>query len=603
MTTGESFVLPDLLRRRADEDPRGTALVVHGGETLDYEAWDRRSEAVARSLAGRGVGRGDRVAILFDNSRWTDYAVAYLGVLKAAAVAVPLSPRFSEAELSGILAHCDPSVVVGPPDLAAALPLGPWWVASVADLDDGNGRQPNGDLRDSPDPEDLAEIIYTSGTTGTPKGVACSHANLMFHELPPDAGDAPSPLITFLHAFPIGTNAGQEVLRMPLRRAGRVAVVLPAFDPEELCAAVAEHRVTRLQLVPAMAQVLLDSGAPQGHDLSSIERLTLSSAAVSASLLSRLADALPGATLCNAYALTESGTARTLLVDAGSRPRSVGRPVGETEVRVVDGDGGDVPLGAMGEIWLRRPGAPTREYYQDPEATAAAFTPEGWLRTGDLGHLDDEGFLYLDDRKKDLVISGGINISPSEVENVLLSHDAVADVAVFGIPHSVLGEDLAAAVVLRTPASVRELQAFVRGKLAEHKTPHSVVVVDELPRNASGKVLKRELPALLVTSASSEPASDVGASLEPADAASITPVEAAVLSIWQEALGQSDLGVHDDFFELGGHSLAAVQIAARVQETFSLELPVTVVFEHPTVSELAEVVEVSRRPVAGRRQR
>ena len=583
----EPVVVPDLLRRRMAEDPGATALVVHGGESLDYEGWDRRSDAVARGLSGRGIAGGDRVALFFDNARWTDSAVGYLGVLKAGAAAVPLGPRFNQAELAGILAHCAPVAVVCPPALVAALPPGPWAVASPADLAGGDEGTPN--ELPGPAPADLAEILYTSGTTGTPKGVACSHENLMFHELPPDDGAALPPLISFLHAFPVGTNAGQEVLRMPLRRNGRVAVVLPAFDPEQLCAAVADHRVTRLQLVPAMAQVILDSGAARRHDLSSIERVTLSSAPASPALLSRLAEALPGATLSNAYAMTESGTARTLLIDASSRPGSVGRPVGGTEVRVVDDDGVDAAPGARGEIWLRHPGAPSRAYYLDPGATAATFAPGGWLRTGDLGHLDDEGYLYIDDRKKDLIISGGTNISPAEVEHVLSEHPAVADAAVFAVPHPVLGQDVAAAVVLRSPTTARQLQDFVRRRLSEPKTPHRVVVVDQLPRNASGKVLKRELPALV------EAAGGTDTTLASAGEAALSPVEAEVLAIWQEALGRGGFGPHDDFFELGGHSLAAAQIAARLQEAFSPDVPLTAVFEHPTVAELADLVETLGR--------
>ncbi|HEV2810890.1 MAG TPA: non-ribosomal peptide synthetase [Acidimicrobiales bacterium] len=576
----EPLVVPDLVRRRLAEDPAGTALVVHGGESLDYGTWNRRSDAVAQALSSRGIAGGDRVALFFDNARWTDYAVGYLGVLNAGAAAVPLGPRFNKTELAGILAHCAPATVICPPDLVAALPPGPWEVASPADLNDSE-RAPHELPR--PDPGDLAEILYTSGTTGRPKGVACSHENLMFHELPPDGAAVPRH-ISFLHAFPVGTNAGQEVLRLPLRRNGRVAVVLPAFDPEQLCAAVAEHRVTRLQLVPAMAQVILDSGAPQRHDLSSIERVTLSSAPASPALLARLAEALPGATLCNAYAMTESGTARTLLIDAASRPGSVGKPVGATEVRVVGDDGVDVPPGARGEIWLRRPGAPRREYYLDTEATAATFAPGGWLRTGDLGHVDEEGYLYIDDRKKDLIISGGTNISPAEVEHVLSEHPAVADVAVFAVPHAVLGQDVAAAVVLRSPTTARQLQDFVRSRLSEPKTPHRVVVVDQLPRNASGKVLKRELPTLLAA------AGETDTDPAPAGDAGLSPVEAEVLAIWREALGREGFGAHEDFFELGGHSLAAAQIAARLQDAFSPDVPLTVVFEHPTVAELADVV-------------
>ncbi len=583
-------MVPDLLGARVRDDPGALALVVHGGETLDYARWDRRSDTVARVLARRGLTRGDPVALLFDNARWTDYAVAYLGVLKAGAVAVPLAPRFTRAELAEVLVHSGAGAVVAPTDLAPRLPSGPWWVAAGGEVEDQEGVRP---VPAPAAPEDLAEIVYTSGTTGTPKGVACTHANLMFHELPPDQGTGSPGRISFLHAFPVGTNAGQEVLRLPLRRTGRVAVALPVFDPEQLCAAVTEHGVTRLQLVPAMAQVLLDSGAHRRHDLSSVERVTLSSAPTPPALLSRLAEAFPSATLCNAYALTESGTARTLLVGAQARPRSVGRPVGGTEVRVVDDHDRDVPVGVTGEIWMRRPGAPRREYHRDPEATATAFAAGDWLRTGDLGHLDDEGYLYLDDRKKDLIISGGTNISPAEVEDVLLEHPAVADAAVVGVPHPVLGQDVGAAVVLRSPATVRQLQELVRSRLSERKTPHQVVVLEALPRNPSGKVLKRELSAMIDGSRDSTGSSrEAGA----ADRPLLTPVQETVLAFWQEALGRDEIDLHDDFFELGGHSLAAAQIAARVQETLDPDVPVTVVFEHPTVAELADLVERSGSP-------
>ena len=576
-------VVPDLLRRRAGEDGPAVAVMVDGGEGLCYADWEERSNAVARGLAGLGVEVGGRVALLFDNARWTDYAVAYLAVQKAGGAAVPLSPRFAGPELAHILDHCGASGVVGPPDLLATLEA-PGWRAGVAELEKDNGTEayqvPVG-------PGALAEILYTSGTTGFPKGVGCSHENLLFHDLLPDGDGAAQPAtISFLHAFPVGTNAGQEVLRIPLRRTGRTAIALATFDPDRLCAAVAAHGVNRLQLVPAMAQMLVDSGAAARHDVSSVERITLSSAPAAPALLQRLAQAFPNASLWNAYALTESGTARTLLEHAERRPGSVGRPVGGTEVQVVDQAGRPVPANETGEIWLRRPGAPRREYYRDPEATAAAFVGD-WLRTGDLGYLDEEGYLYLVDRSKDLIISGGVNISSLEIENVLYEHPAVVEAAVVGTPHTVLGQDVAAVVAVRSATTPRELQSFVRQRLAEHKTPRRVVFVDRLPRNASGKVLKREL---LATLGQAEGA--------PAGVDARTPVEETVVAIWEEVLGRRPVGVHDDFFELGGHSLAAAQVAARLEEAFAVPVPVTIAFTHPTVAELAAAVEDLRRPGA-----
>jgi acyl-CoA synthetase (AMP-forming)/AMP-acid ligase II len=427
-------------------------------------------------------------------------------------------------------------------------------------------------------PDELAEILYTSGTTGLPKGVACSHLAIMAHDLPPDAAASTGP-VSFLHSFPIGTQAGQETLRVPLRIGGRTAIALPSFDPDLLCALVERHRVVRLQLVPAMAQLLVVSNAPRRHEVSSVRRIILSSAPAAPALFTRLAEAFPGATVWNAYALTEAGPARTLMQWDPTRPTAVGRPVGETEIRIVDGDGTVLPSGKTGEIWLRRRGTPTREYYNDPVATAAAFLG-GWVHTGDVGHVDADGFLHLTDRRKDLIISGGTNVSSVEVENALYEHPAVVDAAVVGIPHPVLGEDVAAAVVVRSPTTERELQDVVRSRLAEHKVPHRVALVDQLPRNQSGKVLKAEVRALLAA----------GTGAAPGFVAARDETESVVVSVWEAVLGVANVGIHDDFFALGGHSLAAAQITARLRDALGVDVPVAAVFEAPTPAELARVV-------------
>lgn len=546
--------VPDLLRERASVAPGHVALVVDGGASLTYGAWEQRSGALARGLRARGVAPGDRVALLFDNARWTDYAVAYVGVLAAGAVAVPLSPRFSAAAVADVIEHAGAALVVRADDVSGL---------------EATGRE--GPALDRSD-EELAEIIYTSGTTGEPKGVACTHASILVHDLPSEAPRQPP---SFLHAFPIGTNAGQECLRMPLRRQA-TATALTAFDPERMCGAIERQRIRALQLVPAMARVVVESGAPRRHDVTSVRRVTLSSAPAPPALWDRLAAAFPGASLWNAYALTEAGAARTLMRHERGLHGCVGAPVGDTEARVVDERGNDVPVDEVGEVWLRHRRSPRRWYHRDPAATAAAFAGD-WLRTGDLGRLDEEGRLYIVDRAKDIVISGGLNISTVEVEAALQEHPSVGDAAVFGIAHPVLGEVPAAAVVLRASAGARELQAAVRARLGEDKVPRRVGFFPRLPRNASGKVLKDELRAAF------------GA----AGATGDTPsdgVEARVAAIWQDVLGIPAVGAHDDFFALGGHSLAAVQIAARLEDAYGSELGPTAVFEHPTVAELAAAV-------------
>jgi acyl carrier protein len=240
----------------------------------------------------------------------------------------------------------------------------------------------------------------------------------------------------------------------------------------------------------------------------------------------------------------------------------------------------------------RRRGTPSRWYYRDPDATARVFV-DGWVRTGDIGCLDADGYLHLTDRSHDLIISGGTNVSSVEVEHALYEHPAVVEAAVFGVPHPVLGEDVAAVVVVRAPTPERELQDVVRARLAEHKVPHRLLLVDRLPRNASGKVVKAVLRERLAAVRGAVPgsdAADIGDDIRD-DIADDT--EAVVASVWAAVLGLPRVGPHDDFFSLGGHSLAAAQIAARLQDAFGVELPVAAVFESPTVAELARAVKDS----------
>lgn len=565
-------IVPDLLRQRAAEAPDAVAVVADGGVSLSYGAWERRSNAAARGLVARGVGRQQPVALVFANRDWVEYAIGYLAVLKAGAVAVPLGPRFAGPELEAICEASGVGLIVGG-DL-------PGWV-SLGDLEAG---QAGGEFQVPVSPTDLAEILYTSGTTGLPKGVACSHASVLFHEPPPEPQSEPEAggRATVVHAFPVGTNAGQEVLRLPLRRGDRTVVILATFDPDRYCAVIEEHRVRRLQLVPAMAQLLVAGGAIEGHDLSSVERVVVSSAPCPPALLAAIGTAFPRAAVWNTYALTEAGTARTLNTEAVARPNSVGRPVGATELRIVDDQSRPVTGGATGEVHLRHPGAPPRSYYRDPEATAATFDADGWVRTGDLGYLEVDGHLVLVDRKKDLIIVGGLNVSSVAVENVLFQHPAVADVAVFGIDHPVLGQDVAAAVVVSRPLDVAELQRFARARLGEHQVPHHVVVTDELPRTASGKVrkalLRQQYPA------------EGSPSVRPAPVEPRTPEEASVLAVWRVVMGRDDFGVEDDFYDLGGHSLAAGQIANRVADLFGVAVGLDAVLEHSTPARLAAEV-------------
>lgn len=492
------MLVPDLLRRAAGAAPERTAAVVDGGGEMTYGEWEARSNALARGLVARGLQPGDRVGLFFENPAWLDYAVSYFAVLKAGCVAVPVSPRFAEPEVRQVLEHAGARCVLVQPEhaeaAARACPAGVEWVE--ADPARPAAGQPTDAFQVVRSEDDLADIIYTSGTTGLPKGVASPHGNVAFEHT---AGGMPWAGETFIHAIPLATFAGTYAMMVLPVASQMTNVVLPRFDPERFCALAAERRASIAYLVPAMARLILDSGAPARYDLSSVKVLRFGTAPMPPDTLARLADAFPSATLINVYGLTEAGPAGTMMAYDRARPTSVGRPIGATHLRIVSSRGEECAPGEVGEIWIGIP--PTmrpRSYYRDPEATEATFRGE-WVRTGDLGTLDADGYLFLVDRVKDVVIRGGFNVSTVEVEGVLQAHPAVAEAAVVGVPHEVLGEEVAAVVVLRSGARAtpEELRAFCRERLADYKAPRRVEFADVLPRNPLGKVLKRELRSRL----------------------------------------------------------------------------------------------------------
>jgi acyl-CoA synthetase (AMP-forming)/AMP-acid ligase II len=485
----QAELVPDLLRERAASEPGRDALVVDGGSSMSYGLWEYRSNAVARGLVERGVTVGDRIALFFENAEWIDFAVAYFAVLKAGAIAVPLSSRFTGQELASVFDRCAAVGII----CGEHLPRAPGWRATAGDLESGQSGEP---FQVAVAAHDIAEILYTSGTTGQSKGVGCRH----FHAVRPFAAGNWLPEWwracaggTFVHANAISTAAGQLRLLDPLGPARMTTVALPLFDPERFCAIVAQNSAAVAQLVPAMASSILDSGASERHDLSSVRVLFLGCAPLPPRLIPPLAAAFPRARLVNMYELTEARHLGTMCVyGSATRAGSVGHPRGATQIWITSEDGTEVPPSVVGEVRLRWPGLPPQHYFRDAEATASVFSG-GWTRTGDVGYLDESGCLHLVDRLKDVIIKGGINIGSVEVENALREHWAVADCAVFGYPDKTLGEDLAAALVLRHQVSLRDLRDFLRTRLPPHKIPSQFLKLDKLPRNRSGKVVKGQL--------------------------------------------------------------------------------------------------------------
>ncbi|WP_431729440.1 class I adenylate-forming enzyme family protein [Verrucosispora sp. TAA-831] len=486
-TAAAGRTVPELLDWRTALHPDRVAVEVHGVARLTFADWSAGASAVAAALSRRGLRRGDRVGLCFGARDWTGFAVAYVGVLRAGGVAVPLSDRLAAGQLGYALEHCAATAVLHgddtpAPPVPSGLPV--WTCAELL-------AEPPWDGESVARPGDLAQILYTSGTTGRPKGVAASHANLTAGAPHHPRRLALAHSERFLHAFAIGTNAGQTMLLNAVT-AQAAALTLPRFTPARFARLV--EVAGTVFVVPSIAVELLDSGALRGRDTSGVHLIGSTAAFLAPAVAARLAATFPQATIVNYYTSTEAAPAQTTMIWDPSRRDAVGRPVGG-RLMVADADGNPLPADTTGDVWLRAPFP--RAYYRDEAANRATFS-DGWVRMGDVGRIDADGYLYLTDRHQDVIKTGAFKVSTLEVEAALHDHPLVAQVAVVGVPHPVLGSAVAAAVVPRPQTepgglSLPVLRGFLADRLADYQLPARLLLLDELPRNEGGKVLKRQL--------------------------------------------------------------------------------------------------------------
>ncbi len=503
------------LHRSVQQTPDHPA-VIGGGRTRTFAELAGRVARLAGGLRRLGVGAGDRVAILSLNS--DRYAEYLLGVPWAGAVLNPVNIRWSPGEIAYSLQDSGTEVLLVDDRFLPAVPvLRDKYSGLRAVIHCGDGAAPEGTLAyerlvAEAEPvedahrsgDDVAGIFYTGGTTGFPKGVRLTHANMIISALGSLAtGEFLTPGGRFLHAAPmfhladLAAWTGQLVM-------GGTHVIVPMFDPAAVAKAIEAHRVTDVLLVPTMIQMLVDSPAIAAHDLSSLRRLIYGGSCIAPAVLARAMKALPRVRFTQAYGMTELGPIATILPHEDHqldgplsvRARSGGRAAPHADVRIVDPDGNDVPRGTVGEIIVRG-GHVTPGYWHKPEETAAAIR-DGWMHTGDGGRMDEHGYVYIVDRIKDMIVTGGENVYSTEVENAVAQHPAVQAVAVIGLPDPQWGECVHAVVVLRPgeQASAEEIREHTKSLIAGYKAPRTVDFVDALPVSGAGKVLKRELRAL-----------------------------------------------------------------------------------------------------------
>ena len=591
-----------MLIAQAERAPRETAIEAPGRSPLSYAALWQAVNACACQLRGIGIQRRDRIAVCLPNG--PEMAVAFLTVASVA-VCAPLNPDYREREFEFFLSDLQPKAILllagrsTPSRLVAERlgvrileievettgPAGTFRLVGVTSAAHGKVERASED--------DVALILHTSGTTSRPKMVPLTHGNLGASAGSVKQALSLTPTDRCLNVMPLFHIHGLVAAVLASLSAGGCVICTPGFYAPGFFGWVREGRPTWYTAVPTMHQAILARAAEnQAVIRANPLRLIRSS---SASLPPQVMEALErtfGAPVVEAYGMTEAAhqMASNPLTPPPRKPGSVGLAAGP-EVGIMDEEGKLLPAGERGEVVIRGANV-TRGYLNNALANSKAFV-RGWFRTGDQGYLDADGYLFLTGRLKEIINRGGEKIAPREIDEVLLDHPAVAQAVAFSMPDSRLGEDVAAAVVLRDGrvATERQLREFAATRLADFKVPRRIMILDTIPTGPTGKLQRIGLADTLGLTSAADPLPAVAAAF----VAPRSHVEAELTAIWQSVLGREPIGMQDHFLDLGGDSLQATMIASRVREHFGISLSLLDLLEAPTLEEQARIVEQRTR--------
>jgi long-chain acyl-CoA synthetase len=483
------------LATSAATHPDRPALRLHD-TTLTYQQFDDLAGRAAGRMAALGVQPGDRVGVMLPNV--LAFPVLFYGALRLGAIAVPMNPLLKGREVAHYSGDSGMNLLwvhdsVATEDTAHAVEGTRVVRVEASLLADLADTKPIADAEK--DDGDTAVILYTSGTTGTPKGAELTHGGLnrnlnacidLMTTTPEDVIMGCLPLF---HVFGLTCGLNGSVA------AGSLLTLVPRFDPQVVLDTIARDGVTVFQGVPTMYTALANLPTVDLAGIATM-RLCCSGGAALPGEVVRAFESKFGARILEGYGLSETSPVASFNRVEQAKVGSIGTPIPGVEFRIVGDDGEDVTPGDPGEIWIRGHNV-MKGYWAIPEATAEAIDAHGWFKSGDIGTVDEDGFYYIVDRKKDLIIRGGFNVYPSEIEEVLYEHPAVREAAVIGLPHETHGEEIGAAVSLRPDAAVStdELRAYVKERVAPYKYPRVVWILDDLPKGATGKILKRAIEA------------------------------------------------------------------------------------------------------------